>query len=209
MQREWHWGTPYIETLDRQESLRGTVLQGGDEYFVFAEHQPTITLGKRGGTIIDRPENTAVHKINRGGLATWHGPGQLAFYPIIQLSRHGIGVRSLACALETATIDTLYQFNITGHRKNGLPGIWVRDRKIAALGLDTKKGVNIHGVALNISNDVSSFYQIEACGDPSVRYTSMTMESDSTPTSIYKIGIVLEKNFVKALRNQGRNKSIN
>ena len=195
-----------MDTLARQETLRERVLQGGDECIVFAEHQSTITLGKRGGKILTLPEGTSVEQINRGGLATWHGPGQLAFYPIVQLSRHHIGVRSFACALETATIETLHHFNIDGRRKSGSPGIWIEDRKVAALGLDIKKGINIHGVALNVYNDVSNFYTIEACGDSSTQYTSMKMESDTLSCSLYTLGIILEKNFLNALKNQGRNK---
>ena len=80
---EWHWEVSYQVTLQRQEQIRQLVSKGGTEVILLAEHPSTITLGKRGGTIINVPEGTDVHPINRGGLATWHGPGQLAIYPII------------------------------------------------------------------------------------------------------------------------------
>ena len=135
---EWHWQIPYKETLIRQEVLRNRVKNGKSQTIILAEHPPTITLGKRGGTIFNIPKGTEVHPINRGGLATWHGPGQLALYPIIQLNRYKIGVRSLACILETTTIDTLKHLGIEATRKVNSPGIWVGNQKIAALGLDIK-----------------------------------------------------------------------
>lgn len=209
MNIEWHWQVPYEETLIRQEYLRQQVYNGTSETIILAEHPPTITLGKRGGTVFNTPKGTVVHPINRGGLATWHGPGQLALYPIIQLSRYKIGVRSLACILETATIDTLKHLGIEGTRKINSPGIWVRDQKIAALGLDVKKGINIHGVALNIHNDLSGFSCIEACGDPTVRYTSVSQELQTSNCSLQDIGTLWLQYLFTALCERAQNKSCN
>ena len=206
---EWHWQVPYKETLARQEYLRQQVYNGTSETIILAEHPPTITLGKRGGTVFNTPKDTVIHQINRGGLATWHGPGQLSLYPIIQLNRYKIGVRSLACILETATIDTLQNFGINAERQLNSPGIWVRGRKIAALGLDVKKGINIHGVALNIHNDLSGFSCIEACGDSTVRYTSVSQEIETSNYSLQNIGILWLKYFFTALADRVQNKSCN
>ena len=93
---EWHWQVSYAETLIRQEFFVSRSTMANLKRSSLAEHPPTITLGKRGGTIFHVPKDTTVHTINRGGLATWHGPGQLALYPIIQLNRYKIGVRSLS-----------------------------------------------------------------------------------------------------------------
>ena len=206
---EWHWQVPYEESLIRQEYLRLQVCNGKPETIILAEHPPTITLGKRGGTIFNLPQGTVVHPINRGGLATWHGPGQLALYPIIQLSRYKIGVRSLACILETTTIDTLKQLGIEAARNVNSPGIWVGNQKIAALGLDVKKGVNIHGVALNISNDLSGFSSIEACGDSTVRYTSVEKVLQTPKCSLQDIGKLWLQYLLNALSDRARNKSCN
>ena len=196
---EWHWDVSYLETLVRQENIRTRVQLGGPEAILLAEHPPTITLGKRGGTVFNVPEDTTVEQINRGGLATWHGPGQLAFYPIIELNRYKIGVRTLACILETATISTLHYLGIEGTRNPLSPGIWVHNRKIAALGLDVKKGINIHGVALNIHNDTSCFSTIEACGDSSIVYTSVIQELCTSSFSIVDIGRTWIQMFTRTL----------
>ena len=206
---EWHWLVPYGESLIRQEYLRKQVYNGKVETIILAEHLPTVTLGKRGGTIFNLPQGTAVHPINRGGLATWHGPGQLALYPIVQLNRYKIGVRSLACILETTTIHTLKHLGIEAERKVNSPGIWVKDRKIAALGLDVKKGINIHGVALNINNDLSGFSCIEACGDSTVRYTSVSKELQTSECSLEDIGKLWLRYFFQALSDKAQNKSCN
>ena len=206
---EWHWGVPYLETLTRQECIRNRVQNGGSEVILLAEHPPTITLGKRGGTILNIPEGTTVQKINRGGLATWHGPGQLALYPIIELNRYKLGVRSLACLLESATIDTLQHIGIQGSRRQDAPGIWVHNRKIAALGLDIKKGINIHGVALNIHNGDDCFRCIEACGDSSVSYTSVSQELQISMCSLQTIGTLWIQSFIQALSDSSVNNSCN
>ena len=206
---EWHWSVSYLDTLERQEYLRNRVHNGGSEAIILAEHPPTITLGKRGGTIFTVPDGTSVQQIHRGGLSTWHGPGQLAFYPIVQLSRYKIGVRTLACTLETATISTLQQLGIDGKRKSGSPGIWVHDRKIAALGLDVKKGINIHGVALNIHNDLTCFDCIEACGDSSVQYTSVGQELQVDVYSLQSVGALWVQSFIESLSETAVNNSCN
>ena len=206
-QVEWHWQVPYIETLHRQEHLRQRVYANHPEVIVLAEHLPTITLGKRGGTVLTPDPNTEIYRINRGGLATWHGPGQLAIYPIIDLRRHHLGVRTFACILESATIETLGQFKIMANRNPGQPGIWVQNRKIAALGLDIKKDINIHGIALNISNAPSCFAQIEACGDSSVQYTSVCKELDQKDIPLQYIGKMWVENFRAELNFHKRNNS--
>ena len=206
---EWHWNVPYQSTLSRQEHIRNRVYHGGPESILLAEHPPTITLGKRGGTIFYVPEGTTVEKINRGGLATWHGPGQLTLYPIIRLSRYRLGVRSLACVLETATIHTLQHYGIKGVRKKDSPGIWVDNHKIAALGLDVRKGINIHGVALNIHNESSCFGSIEACGDSSVAYTYVAQELQVLRCSLQSIGTIWIQSFIHTLSETAVNNSCN
>ena len=178
MNLEWHWSVPYIETLELQLTRRREILEGRQECIIIAEHPPTITLGKRGGTVLSTPPNTATHHIHRGGLATWHGPGQLALYPIFNLQSRKIGIRNFVCAFEQSILNLLAEYGIEG-RRDASPGIWVEDKKIASLGLDVRKGINIHGAALNISNAPKVFSSIEACGDPTVEYTSVEIELGS------------------------------
>jgi lipoyl(octanoyl) transferase len=178
MNIEWHWSVPYIETLNLQLTRRQQILGGHTECIVVAEHLPTITLGKRGGTVLSTSPNTVIHRIHRGGLATWHGPGQLALYPIFNLQKRKLGIRNFVCAFEQSIINLLAEYGIEG-RRNDSPGIWVGDKKIASLGLDVRKGVNIHGAALNISNAPDVFSSIEACGDSTVEYTSVKTELGS------------------------------
>ena len=118
-------------------------------------------------------------------------------------------VRSLACILETATINTLQHFGINGTRKKASPGIWVDDRKIAALGLDVRKGINIHGVALNIHNGSDGFRSIEACGDASVAYTSVAQELQVHRCSLQTIGTIWLQSFIQTLSETAVNNSCN
>ncbi len=198
----WHWQVPYADTLALQEQCRTKALCENTEYLIFAEHPPTITLGKRGGTVLDARPNTAIHQIRRGGLATWHGPGQLAFYPIVNLHKRGLGVRGFVCMFEQSVIDLLKEYNINGQRSDS-PGIWVRDQKIAAIGLDVRKGVNIHGVALNISTDTSVFSQIEACGDPTVEYTSICEQLCGKRPNTLSVGRRWKALFMQKLDEHG------
>ena len=199
-----------MKPLFVKKYLRHQVYNGKSETIILAEHPPTITLGEKRWNYLQPSERTQPFTpINRGGLATWHGPGQLALYPIIQLNRYKIGVRSLACILETTTIHTLKHLGIQAERKVNSPGIWVGDRKIAALGLDVKKGINIHGVALNIHNELSGFSCIEACGDSTVRYTSVSQELQTSDCSLQDIGKLWLQYFFQALSDKAQNKSCN
>ncbi len=198
----WHWNVPYVDTLTLQEDSRTTALHENREHLIFAEHPPTITLGKRGGTVFTTSSDTTIHRIRRGGLATWHGPGQLAFYPIVNLQRRALGVRSFVCLFEQSVIDLLKAYNIEG-RRSTTPGIWVGNQKIASIGLDVRKGVNMHGVAINITTDTSVFSQIEACGDPMAHYTTMSEHlGDRTPNTL-SVGRRWKTLFVQALSDHG------
>ena len=121
----------------------------------------------------------AVHEVDRGGEVTYHGPGQLVGYPILDLRMIGGPVRYVR-GLEGALIDTLATFDITVHTVEGLPGVWLGEgperRKIAAIGVRVSRGVSSHGFALNISTDLTYFQHIVACGIPGLNVTSMERE---------------------------------
>lgn len=129
------------------------------------EHDPVFTLGQAG-----RPEHVLaagdipVLHVDRGGQVTYHGPGQIVAYPLLDLKRLKIGVRDYVCRIEQAVIETLAEWNIEGHRRVGAPGIYVNDAKIAALGIRVRRGCTFHGLAFNIAMDLEPFGRINPCG---------------------------------------------
>jgi lipoate-protein ligase B len=152
----------------------------GPEILLLVEHEPVLTLGRRGtdADILVAPEVLAAkglvtHRVERGGLATYHGPGQLLAYPIFDLRRLGISVDRLVRRLEDVIIDTLAAFGLKASRKPGYPGAWLGADKIAAVGLSIRGGISFHGIALNYDPDLSYFDLIRPCGLEGVRMTSM------------------------------------
>ena len=141
------------------------------DLLLLAEHSPVVTLGRRGRAedIKAAPEvldqaNLPVFKIERGGLATWHGPGQLVMYPIFRLRNLGLGVAEFVRQLEETVIRVLKDFGITAGRRLDHPGVWIGREKIASLGLAIRRNVTFHGLALNCSPDLTWFDFIHPCG---------------------------------------------
>lgn len=185
----WHWGIPYEESLNWQILERSKMQEHPDPSqisLLLCEHLPTITMGKRGGTIHHQRSDTAVYQIKRGGLATWHGPGQLAFYPIVPLQLHRVGIKDYICLLEQTVIDGLQHYGIMGTRKNS-PGIWVGNKKIASIGVEVRQGITNHGIAINAHPELHRFLDITPCGDPDVIITSLELER-SEKVSLLELG---------------------
>jgi lipoyl(octanoyl) transferase len=138
------------------------------------EHDPVFTLGQAG-----RPEHVLaagdipVVRTNRGGQVTYHGPGQVVAYPLVDLRRLGIGVREFVCRIEQALIDTLAHWDITALRREGAPGVYVDGAKIGALGLRVRRGCTFHGLAFNVGGDLAPFARINPCGYAGLAVTSM------------------------------------
>ena len=129
------------------------------------EHPPVFTQGLAGKPEhVLAPEDIPVVQVDRGGQVTYHGPGQIVAYPLIDLRRHGIGVKSLVHGIEQAVIDVLALYDIHAERKTKAPGVYVQGDKIAALGLKIRKGCCYHGLAFNINMDLSPFNRINPCG---------------------------------------------
>lgn len=150
------------------------------------EHEPVVTLGRRSGQddfvvseacLLQR--GIGVHRIERGGLATYHGPGQLVIYPIFNLRRMKIGVADLVSGLEQAVIDTLVEYHITAERRDGLRGVWVDGEKIASIGIAVRRGISFHGIALNYAPDLANFDLIHPCGIADVKMTSIAKIKNS------------------------------
>jgi len=154
----------YGTVLKKQFQIHKRIQNGEGETILGVEHPKTITFGKRGG-VIQKKTTIPVFQIDRGGLATAHEPGQLTIYPLISLEQRRIRIRDWVCLLEQSVIDWLKQYNIDGSRSKN-PGIWVGEKKVCSLGIQVKKGISLHGLALNIKNSLDTFQYIEACGMP-------------------------------------------
>lgn len=140
---------------------------------ILVEHPHVYTLGRKGReeNILDR--SVPVYRVERGGDATYHGPGQLVAYPIIDLNRLAVTVAGFVHLLEEVVIKVLHDFSIEAERVEGYPGVWVKGRKIASIGLAVKQWVTYHGIALNVNTDLSKFMGIRPCGMDSEIMTSM------------------------------------
>lgn len=138
------------------------------------EHEPVFTLGQAG-----RPEHVLmpgdipVLHVDRGGQVTYHGPGQLVLYPLLDLKRLGIGVRCYVDRLEQAVIDLLGDWNIDGRRRDGAPGVYVNGAKVMALGIRVRRGCTFHGLAFNVDMDLEPFRRINPCGYEGLQVTSV------------------------------------
>src|SRR5690606_28449895 len=138
------------------------------------EHDPVFTLGQAG-----KPEHVLVPgdipvlQVDRGGQVTYHGPGQLVVYPLLDLRRLKLGVRDYVCRIEQAVIDTLLEWNIIATRRDGAPGVYVAGAKVAALGIRVRHGRSFHGLAFNIAMDLEPFGRINPCGYAGLQVTSM------------------------------------
>lgn len=138
--------------------------QTPDEIWLL-EHQPVYTLGKNAKKHhLLHPSNIPVVQVDRGGQVTYHGPGQLIAYLLLDVRRAKLGVRQLVTAMENALIDLLDGYSINAHAKADAPGVYVGDKKIAALGLRIRKGCSYHGLSLNLNMDTRPFNGINPCG---------------------------------------------
>ena len=138
------------------------------------EHTPVYTLGQAGRREhLHAPGAIAVVQSDRGGQVTYHGPGQLVVYTLLDIRRLGIGIKSLVHRLEAAIIDTLAEQNVAAMRRSGAPGVYVEGEKIAAIGLRVRRGCTYHGLSLNVDLDLSPFEGIDPCGYRDLKATSL------------------------------------
>jgi len=185
----------YGEMLEFQENLRSDVIAGKSKGCVlFLEHEPVYTSGLRGKEedFIKPVGDIPVYSIRRGGELTFHGPGQLVIYPVIDFRNYGFAsirefVLFFANSIKSVLTDFCGVTNLAWHDEKA--GLWVEDRKIAFTGMHFKKFVPIHGFSVNISNDLSYFSKIVPCGIPNCRITSVKEETGR----IFQVGEVAEK----------------
>ncbi len=178
----------YDAALATQQLLVQECREDGDATLLLLEHPPTYTLGARGDTgnlLADEARlqqmGAVVRRTDRGGDITYHGPGQLVGYPILDLHQWHEGPRWYVRSLEQVLIETLAEFGIAGERVQGRPGVWAGDSKIAAIGVRISRGITSHGFALNVDPDLTYFSHIVPCGLPGVTVTSMANELGDAP----------------------------
>ena len=185
----------YGEILELQENLRNDVIaKNSSGCILFLEHKPVYTSGLRGkGEDFIKPiGNIPVYNIRRGGELTFHGPGQLVIYPVIDFRNYGFAsikefVLFFANSIKNVLTDFCGVKDLAWHDEKA--GLWIEDRKIAFTGMHFKKFVPIHGFSVNISNDLSYFSRIVPCGMPGCKITSVKEETGR----IFKVGDVAEK----------------
>lgn len=139
------------------------------------QHPPVFTQGQAGkAEHVLAPGNIPVIQVDRGGQVTYHGPGQIVAYPLVDIRRKGIGVKEFVCRIEASIIEVLDGYGVNGERVAGAPGIYVGGEKIASLGLRVRRGCTFHGLAFNIAMDLEPFQRINPCGFSGLRVTQLS-----------------------------------
>ena len=179
MKIEWLGRIHYEAGLRIQDTRLETCLSNASETVLLLEHEPVYTIGR----LPDKSSLRApgrlpypVFETNRGGQATYHGPGHLVGYPILDLRTRGRDLHIYLRNLENILIELMADFGIHASRIEAKTGVWVEDRKIASIGVGVRKWVTMHGFALNVSSDLHGFQHIIPCGITGVRMTSMSRE---------------------------------
>ena len=195
---------PYKEVWDLQKELVEKRRNGQiNDTLILVEHEPVYTLGKNADEnhiLQHSPQDVKTYHIERGGDVTFHGPGQLVGYPILDLHNYKKSISWYMRSLEQLIIDTLAEYGITAERKVGLTGVWVGDEKIAALGVRVTRWVTMHGFALNVTPDLIYYRSIIPCGIFEYGVTSMAklVTNEITVNSVKR---VLTKMFMNQFQN--------
>jgi lipoyl(octanoyl) transferase len=193
----WLGRVNFSDALELQEKIvaQKWADPNATDTVLLLEHDPVYTIGRtpdqsslRGGWHLPHP----LFQINRGGQATYHGPGQLMGYPIIDLRHCGQDLHKYLRWIESLLIEFLSGFGIEAQRREGLTGVWVQQRKIASIGVGVRHWITMHGFALNVRGDLSPFDQITPCGISNVMMTSIEKET-ATSMSVAATAVTMEK----------------
>jgi lipoate-protein ligase B len=183
--------TSYHDVWNLQQAIVESKRDGNldSDVVLLLEHAPVFTLGRRGGMenlIIPKPrldrENIEVVQVERGGDITYHGPGQLVAYPIIDLKRRKLGITELVSGLEEIMILSAKDFGVAAERNPRNRGVWVGNKKIGSIGLAVRRGISFHGFAFNVSTSLAHFGWIHPCGLRDIGVTSLKNECDDEPS---------------------------
>ena len=182
IERQWLGRVSYQDGLDLQEdALRKRLAGEISDTIYLLEHEPVYTIGRTrdrsslrgGGDALPHP----VFETNRGGQATFHGPGQLVGYPILDLKRYGQDLHTYLRALEDALVAACSEFGVQSQTRGSLTGVWCGERKVASIGVGVRHWISMHGFAINIDEDLSGFDSIIPCGIGGVEMTSVSGEA--------------------------------
>lgn len=199
---------PYRTALALQEDLLDRRRQGSEDFLVLLEHPPVVTLGR--GASEENLRVTAaeltrrgidLERVGRGGDVTYHGPGQLVGYPIVDLEPLGCDLHRYLRLLEETLIDALAAFGVNGESVAGKTGVWVAGEKVASIGVGVRRWVSWHGFALNVVADLSGFATIVPCGLPDVRMTSLERLLGGT-LEMARVEEEIIRSFAKTFRRQ-------
>ena len=189
----------FTETWEFQKELQSKRIEGQiADQLLLVEHPPVYTLGKNApmdDILIKDNDDISIIQTDRGGKITFHGPGQLVGYPIIDLNNYKRSISWYMRELEQLIINVLLDYNIDSQRKKGLTGIWVKDKKIAALGVRISRWVTMHGFSLNINPDLDYYQDIIPCGIQGYGVTSMAMIMGEEVPSIDEVKIKMVDYF--------------
>jgi lipoyl(octanoyl) transferase len=164
----------------------------------FLEHPPVFTLGMNGNpSHVLAAGGIPVVQIDRGGQVTYHGPGQLVVYPLIDLRRAGLGVRDLVTALERSVINYVAELGVEAECRRNAPGVYVADKKLASVGIRIRRGSSYHGIAMNVSLDMEPFSRINPCGYAGLEVTRLADLANVNTVEAARIG--LEPHLLRAL----------
>ena len=187
---------PVCEEMSQLTDNRGP---DSEDQLWFLQHHPVFTQGQAGkAEHLLFTGDIPVIQTDRGGQVTYHGPGQLVVYPLMDIGRLGWGPRQLVTALEQALIDTLAEWDIEAAARADAPGVYTNNRKIASLGLRIRKGCSFHGLALNIDMDLEPFHRINPCGYAGMEMTQMREESPR-PVDFAEVSERLEHHLMAQL----------
>ena len=190
----------YNDTWKLQKKLQSKRILGEiEDHLLLVEHPPVFTLGKNASKqhIINNSEDVSIIQTDRGGNITFHGPGQLVCYPILDLNHYKRSITWYMRELEQLIIEVLGEYDIKASRKKGLTGTWVKDKKIAALGVRISKWVTMHGFSLNINPDLNFYKYIIPCGIKEYGVTSMAKIMGDEVPSMDEIKTKMKKRFTK------------
>lgn len=193
----WLGRVDYEQGLSLQEKTVALKVENANapDEFLLLEHEPVYTIGRTPDqSSLRDPEHLPhpVVRINRGGQATYHGPGQLVGYPILDLKSRGQDLHRYLRAMEEGLIEVLAEFSVSASRKEGLTGVWVGPKKIASIGVGVRRWISMHGFALNVCGDLSPFQQITPCGIVGVEMTSVERECGK-PVSVREVAEACER----------------
>ena len=188
----------YSDGLKLQEETVGRILSGeaGDTIFLL-EHEPVYTIGRLRDQSSLRAAASLPHPVfetNRGGQATYHGPGQLVGYPILDLTPRGKDLHLHLRLIEDALIDACADLGVPAGRREGMTGVWVENRKLASIGVGVRKWISMHGFAINVTREsLPPFLSITPCGLDGVSMTCLDVESDNEITMEYATDVIAKR----------------